>query len=215
VGDVGAIPEGQPVAEEAEQKPSPGAPSGEPAGEEREGRILRVIEKLRDMPDEAAMRARRRRSCLLYAILAFTVVCLFCLLISALMGVPQMFFGWWWMSPPRYPDAVLVKYVEGEVCQSFQPAVFCYEYHYRTDDSVEDVIAYYENLDWALHDPIKFEWQRGRRFGFNWVAEHCIRYVGHVACFQIIARPSLDEQGNTEIYILERGAVGEIRRSDQ
>jgi hypothetical protein len=45
------------------------------------------------------------------------------------------------------------------------------------------------------------------------VAEDCVRILSNVSCYQIIAHPSAD--GDTEIYILERGAMGEIRESDR
>jgi len=159
--------------------------------------------------DEATLRARRRRACLTQVILAFAVVAGFCLFISILVGVPQSFLGQWWMRPPRYPGAAEVKFAEGEVCLMPAPGVYCYEWYYRTDDAVEEVVAYYEDLEWPLHSRITFEWKRGRRFGLNWVAEDCVRIVSNISCYQIIVRPSPD--GDTEVYILERGAMGEIR----
>ncbi len=160
------------------------------------------------VPDEATMRARHRRACLNQVILALAATSLFCGFISVLLGVPQSFAGQWWMKPPRYPGAVEVKFAEGEVCHMPAPGVYCYEWYYRTDDPVEEVIAYYEDLEWRFHPRITFDWRRGRRFGLNWVAESCVRILSNVSCYQIIAHPSLD--GDTEIYILERGAMGEI-----
>jgi hypothetical protein len=164
-------------------------------------------------PDEATLRARRRRSCLRQVVLAVAAASVFCLFISVLIGVPQSFAGQWWMKPPRYPGAVEVTFAVGEVCQMSSPGVYCYEWYYRTDDSVEEVIAYYEDLEWRFHPQITFEWKRGRRFGLNWVAESCIRILSNISCYQIIVHPSPD--GDTEVYILERGAMGEIRKSDQ
>jgi hypothetical protein len=93
------------------------------------------------------------------------------------------------------------------------PGVYCNEWYYRTNSSVENVISHYENLEWTFHPKITFEWRRGRRFGVNWVAEDCVRILSNLSCYQIIAHPSAD--GDTEIYILERGAMGEIRESDR
>jgi hypothetical protein len=167
-----------------------------------------MSEILWKMPDEATIRARRRRAFLNQAIIALAAVSLFCCFISVLLGVVQSFLGQWWMKPPQYPGAILVKHAEGEVCQMPAPGVYCYESFYRTDDSVEGVIAYYEGLEWPLHRKITFEMKRGRRFGLNWVAEDCVRILSNVCCYQIIVHPSPD--GHTEIYILERGAMGKI-----
>jgi hypothetical protein len=164
-------------------------------------------------PDESTLRSRRRRACLNQVALALAGVSLLCLFISVLIGVPQSFAGQWWMKPPRYPGAVEVKFAEGEVCQMPAPGVYCYEWYYRTDDPVEEVIAYYEDLERRFHPDITFEWGRGRRFGLNWVAESCIRILSNISCYQIIVHPATD--GDTEVYILERGAMGEIRRGDQ
>jgi hypothetical protein len=170
-------------------------------------------------PDEASLRARRRRACLTQTIVACTLGTCLCLFISGFFGVPQSFLGQWWMKPPRYPDAVRFMYEEGwmlhegEVCQMTSPGIYCYEWYYRTDDSIEEVIAYYENLEWRFHDPIKFEWRRGRRFNPNWVAESNVRILSNICGYQIIVHPSPDE--DTEIYILERGAMGDYRPSDR
>ena len=163
--------------------------------------------------DDATLRARRRRALLRQVIGAVLAIGFFCCFISILIGVPQSFVGQWWMKPPRYPGAFEVKFAEGEVCQMLSPGIYCYEWYYRTDDSVEEVIAYYEDLEWRFHPPIAFEWRRGRRFGLNWVAESCIRIMSNLSCYQIIVHPS--PARDTEVYILERGAMGEIRRSDR
>lgn len=159
-------------------------------------------------PDESTMRARSRRACLNRIVLAFAIMAGFCLFISILIGVPQSFIGQWWMKPPRYPGAVEVKSAEGEVCLMPAPGVYCYEWYYRTNDSVEEVIAYYQDLKRWFHPKIVFEWKRGRRFGLNWVAESCVQFVSNVSCYQIIVHPSPD--GDTEVYILENGAMGKI-----
>jgi hypothetical protein len=159
--------------------------------------------------DEAALRARKRRGLVNRVILSFAVAAGFCLFISVLIGAPQSFLGQWWMKPPRYPNAVQVEFAEGEVCLTPAPGVYCYEWYYRTDDSVEDVIAYYEGLEWRFHPQITFEWRRGRRFGLSWVAEANIRVLSNVCGYQIIVHPSSD--GDTEIYVLERGAMGSFR----
>jgi hypothetical protein len=173
-----------------------------------------------EMPDEAKIRARHRRACLNQVVLAFVGVAFFCLFISALFGVPQSFLGQWWMKPPRYPNALEFFHEEGwmlhegEVCQMTSPGVYCYEWYYRTDDSIEDIIAYYENLEWRFHPQIKFEWRRGRRFAQrNWVAEANVRILSNICGYQIIVHPSPD--GDTEIYILERGAMGDYRASER
>jgi len=94
---------------------------------------------------------------------------------------------------------------EGEVCLMTSPGVYCYEWYYRTNDSVEEVVDYYENLAWRFHKPVKFEWRRGRRFAsLNWVAEDNVRIFSNICGYQIIVHPSSD--GDTEVYILERGA---------
>ena len=170
-------------------------------------------------PDDATLRGRRRRALVTQVIVGVLSVACFCLFITGLFGVPQSFLGQWWMKPPRYPNAVPFSYEEGwmlhegEVCQMTSPGVYCYEWYYRTNDSIEDVIAYYEQVKWPLHSEIEFEWRRGRRFGLNWVAESNVRIFSNVSGYQIIVRPSPD--GDTEIYILERGAVGDYRASDR
>jgi hypothetical protein len=171
------------------------------------------------MPDERTRRIRRIRGCLNQIVIAGVVASSFCLFISALFGVPQSFIGQWWIKPPRYPGAVRHEYEEGwmlhegEVCQMGSPGVYCYEWYYRTNDSVEEVVAYYENLAWRFHAPIEFEWRRGRRFGLNWVAEDNVRIFSNICGYQIIVRPSPD--GDTEVYILERGAMGDYRPSEK
>lgn len=160
------------------------------------------------MPDESTIRAHRRRAWLNRIVLGFAIVAGFCLFISVLIGVPQSFVGELWMKPPRYPGAVEVKFAEGEVCLMPAPGVYCYEWYYRTDDSVEEVIAYYQDLKWWFHPEIKFEWKRGRRFGLNWVAGSCTRVVSNVSCYQVIVHPA--PEGDTEVYILENGAMGKI-----
>lgn len=170
-------------------------------------------------PDDATLRGRQRRALVKQAIVGVLSVACFCLFVTGLFGVPQSFLGQWWMKPPRYPNAVPFSYDEGwmlhegEVCQMTSPGVYCYEWYYRTDDSIEDIIAYYGQVKWPLHSQIKFEWRRGRRFGLNWVAESNVRIFSNISGYQIIARPSPD--GDTEIYILERGAVGDYRASDR
>lgn len=166
-----------------------------------------------ELPDEVTIRGRKRRDCLRQVALGLGGVCFFCCFISILIGVPQSFVGQWWMKPPRYPGDVEVRFAEGEVCQMLSPGVYCYEWYYRTDDSVEEVIAYYEDLEWRFHPQIRFEWKRGRRFGLNWVADSCIRIFSNLSCYQIIVYPSPD--GDTEVYILERGAMGDIRENDR
>ncbi|MCX7683147.1 MAG: hypothetical protein N2508_14470 [Anaerolineae bacterium] len=143
------------------------------------------------------------------ALVTLTILC-FCTFITALFGVPQSFIGQWWIKPPRYPNAVLYAYEEGTICHMPLPATYCYEWYYRTSDSAEKVIAYYENLHRPLHAPIRFEWRRGARFGISWVAEDNVRILSTVCGYQIIVHPSPD--GDTEIYILERGAMGTYGR---
>jgi hypothetical protein len=159
-------------------------------------------------PDEATLRARHRRACLSQVLLACLALACFCLFISTLLGVPQSLLGELWMKPPRYPGAVQVKYAEGEVCLMPAPGVYCYEWFYRTNDPLEEVVAYYEGLEWRFHPKIKFEWTRGRRFGLNWVAGDCVRLLSNLSCYQIIVHPSPDN--DTEVYILEHGGMGEI-----
>jgi len=174
------------------------------------------VNSRRQIPDEATMRVRHRRACLNQVILVFVAITCFCLFISGLFGVPQSFLGQWWMKPPRYPNAASFTYEEGwmlhegEVCQMTSPGVYCYEWYYRTDDAVEEIVAYYEGLEWRFHPKITFEWRRGRRFaGPNWVAEDNVRIFSNICGYQIIVHPSPD--GDTEIYILERGAMGDYR----
>lgn len=172
-----------------------------------------------EMPDERTIRSRHIRGCLNQVVIAGVVASSFCLFISGLFGVPQSFVGQWWMKPPRYPGAVRHEYEEGwmlhegELCQMGSPGVYCYEWYYRTNDSVEDIVAYYENLTWRFHAPITFEWRRGRRFGPNWVAEDNVRVFSNICGYQIIVRPSPD--GDSEVYILERGAMGDYRPSEK
>jgi hypothetical protein len=170
--------------------------------------------------DEKTLRGRRRRACLNQVVIAFAAVSCFCLFISGLFGVPQSFLGQGWMKPPRYPDAVSFEHKEGwmlhegEVCLMTSPGVYCYEWYYRTNDSIEEVVDYYENLAWRFHKPVKFEWRRGRRFAsLNWVAEDNVRIFSNICGYQIIVHPSSD--GDTEVYILERGAMGDYRTSEK
>jgi hypothetical protein len=103
---------------------------------------------------------------------------------------------------------------EGEVCQMTSPGVYCYEWYYRTNDSIEEVVDYYEGLEWRFHRPIEFEWRRGRRFaGSNWVAEDNVRIFSNICGYQIIVHTSPD--GGTEVYTLERGAMGDYRESEK
>jgi hypothetical protein len=176
-----------------------------------EGAMERYTQRQR--PDEASMRARRRRSTIALVVGLFVVASIFCCFISGLIGVPQSFIGQWWMKPPRYPGAVEVDFREGQVCLMQSPGEYCYEWFYRTPDSEGQVIDYYRRLEWPLHSPITFEWRRGRRFGLAWVAESCIGITSNVSCYQIIVHPS--GEGDTEVYILERGAIGAIAQGDQ
>jgi hypothetical protein len=171
-------------------------------------------------PDESRTRFWRRRACLNRVIVACVAISCFCLFISGLFGVPQSFLGQWWMKPPRYPNTVPFTYDEGwmlhegEVCQMTSPGIYCYEWYYRTSDSIEEVIAYYEDVNWPFHSEITFEWRRGRRFAaLNWVAEDNVRIFSNVCGYQIVVHPSPD--GDTEIYILERGAMGDYRPSNR
>lgn len=159
------------------------------------------------------MRAHRRRNLILALVGLATAALLFCGFISVLVGVPQSFVGQWWMKPPRYPGAVQVDFREGEVCLMQSPGVYCYEWFYRTPDSEGQVIDYYRRLEWPLHPRISFEWRKGRRFTLAWVAESCIPILSNVSCYQIIVHPS--GEGDTEVYILERGAMGEIWAGDR
>ncbi|MCD4738760.1 MAG: hypothetical protein K8R89_05820 [Anaerolineae bacterium] len=156
--------------------------------------------------DDVVLRTRRRRAAVKRILLILLGASLFCCFISSLLGVPQSFLGQWWMKPPRYPEAELVDYREGEVCQLGSPGVYCYEWYYQTTDSLGEVRAYYENVKWPLHAPITFEWRRGRRFKENWVAEQILPLIGNVSAYQIIVLPSFEVEDQTLIYILERGA---------
>jgi len=167
----------------------------------------------RGMPSETQMRARRRRNIVLGTVGIFTAALLFCGFIAGMLGVPQSFIGQWWMKPPRYPGAVQTDFKEGQVCLMQSPGVYCYEWFYRTPDTEGQVIDYYKRLEWPLHSPITFEWRKGRRFTLTWVAESCIAILSNVSCYQIIVHPAGD--GNTEVYILERGAMGEIWAGDK
>lgn len=167
----------------------------------------------REKPDEASMRWRRRRSTIAMVVGLCTIACVFCCFVSVLLGVPQSFIGQWWMKPPRYPGAVEVDFREGQVCVMQSPGVYCYEWFYRTPDPEGQVIDHYRHLEWPLHAPFTFEWRKGRRFDMAWVAESCIYVVSNVSCYQIIVHPS--GEGDTEVYILERGAMGGIDPGDQ
>ena len=163
----------------------------------------------RKKPDEASVRGRRRRATIIAVLGLFLPASAFCLFIALLLGVPQSFIGQWWMSPPRYPGATAVDFKEGEVCLMPAPGAYCYEWFYRTLDSEAQVLAYYTQLEWPLHKAINFEWRRGRRFTNAWVAEACTYILSNISCYQIIVHPS--GAGDTEIYILERGAMGDLK----
>lgn len=159
------------------------------------------------------MALRRWQNCLSRAaLLALLFGALGCL-VAVMLGVPQSFLGQWWMKPPRYPNATLARYAEGEVCLMPAPAVYCYEWFYRTPDSEGRVLEYYSKVNWPLHAAIAFEWRKGRRFDQAWVAERCLHVISTVSCYQIIVHPS--GEGDTEIYILERGAMGDIPQGER
>jgi hypothetical protein len=160
----------------------------------------------REMPDEASRQARRRRNTIIGVLGLFLIASAFCLFIGILLGVPQSYIGQWWMKPPRYPGAVQVDFREGQVCTMNRPGAYCYEWFYRTPDTEGQVIDYYQRLEWFAHAPFAFEWRKGRRFDTAWVAESCIYIASNVSCYQIIVHPS--GEGDTEVYVLERGAMG-------
>ncbi len=157
------------------------------------------------IPDEATLRRNLRWERVNRLAWLLLGVVFFCLLISCILGVPQSFLAEWWVRPPRYPGASLVEYRKGEVCQMPAPAVYCYEWFYRTEDSVEEVKAYFEGLGRGFRPAVRFEWKRGQRFGPNWVAEACRFVLSAQSCFQIIVHPV---DGETEVYILEYGRMG-------
>lgn len=167
----------------------------------------------RERPDEASMRSRRRRRTIALVVGLCLLASSLCCFITILLGVPQSFIGQWWMKPPRYPGAAEVDFREGEVCLMPAPGLYCYEWFYRTADTEGQVIDYYQHLEWPLHAPLTFEWRKGRRFSQAWVAESCIYIVSNISCYQIIVHPS--GEGDTEVYILERGAMGDIRPGDK
>ena len=155
---------------------------------------------------ERVLNKNRRQAFIRRILFLLFGLSLFCCFISGLLGVPQSFLGEWWMKPPRYPDAELIDYREGEVCQLGSPGVYCSEWFYQTTDSVAAVRAYYEGVNWPLHAPLTFEWRKGRRFKENWVTERTLNLIGNVSAYQIIVLPSFEAEGQTLIYILERGA---------
>lgn len=161
--------------------------------------------------DEAMLKARRRRHTIRQIVTGLSILGIICCFISTLLGVTQGILGQWWIKPPRYPNAVETRYEEGQVCRMYALGVYCYEWFYETEDSVETVIDYYENLDWRFHDPMVFEWRRGRRFNLAWVTEDCVTVLGDRFCYQIIVRPAPGEENLTQIYILERSQVGDIQ----
>jgi hypothetical protein len=167
----------------------------------------------RGTPDEGTRRARRRRGTILLAAGLLLFLCAFCLFISILLGVTQSYLGQWWMKPPRYPGAVQVDYKEGEVCMMPVPGAYCYEWFYRTPDTEEQVLDYYTQREWPLHNRFVFEWRKGRRFTTAWVAESCVYILSNISCYQIIVHPS--GEGDTEVYILERGAMGDFKAGER
>jgi hypothetical protein len=171
--------------------------------------------KLHEKPDEETLKKRRRRARVKQIVTGALVVFGVCFFVSFLLGVPQSYAGEWWMKPPRYPDAELERFRDGEVCLMHQPGVYCYEWFYRTEDSIEEVKSYYESLSWRFHAPIAFEWRKGRRFTRAWVAEDCIMLTSNLSCYQIIVHPAPGQEDVTELYILERGAVGDFRESEK
>ncbi|NBD36691.1 MAG: hypothetical protein GVY30_11940 [Chloroflexi bacterium] len=171
--------------------------------------------KLHEKPDEETLKKRRRRARVKQIITIALVAFGICFFVSFLLGVPQSYAGEWWMKPPRYPNAELNDFRDGQVCQMHQPGVYCYEWFYRTEDSIEDVKSYYETYAWRFHDSITFEWRKGRRFTKAWVAEDCIMLTSNLSCYQMIVHPAPGEEDVTELYILERGAVGDFRESEK
>ncbi len=159
----------------------------------------------RKMPDERTRFFRKWRNTLAWLSPFLVAMLLLCLVLSLLLGGLQSFIGERWMRPPRYPDAQKVDYRRGEVCSMPAPAVYCFEWWYRTPDSPEKVKAYYENLEWWGHPKISFEWKRSRRYGSAWTADSCTSIIGAVSCYQIVLLPQED---GTTVYILEAGSMG-------
>lgn len=162
-------------------------------------------------PDEATIRARHRWSKVRSVVIGLLIIVSICCFFSTLLGVTQSYLGQWWMHVPRYPGAQQTRRLEGEVCRMYAMSVYCFEWFYRTDASVEEVVDYYEDLSWRFHDPMLFEWRQGRRFNKAWVADDCDRILGDTFCYQIIVRPDPDKDEFTQIYILERSGIGDIQ----
>ncbi|MGB9722619.1 MAG: hypothetical protein ACP5OO_05410 [Chloroflexia bacterium] len=159
----------------------------------------------RKMPDEKTRFFRKWRNTLAWLSPFFVALLILCLLVSLLLGGPQSFLGQWWMRPPRYPEAQELDYRVGEICSMPAPAVYCYEWWYRTPDSLEQVRSYYENLEWWGHAKISFVWKRSHRYGPAWTADSCTAIISTVSCYQITLLP---EDAGTTLYILEAGAMG-------
>jgi|GEM_PF-1038194 len=159
----------------------------------------------RKTPDETTRRFRKWVNTLAWLSPFLVALLGLCLVVSLLLGGPQSFIGQRWMKPPRYPGAQELDYRVGEICSMPAPAVYCYEWWYRTPDSLEQVRAYYEGLEWWGHPKMAFERKRTHRYTSAWAADSCISLLSARSCYQIVLLP---EETGTTIYILEAGSMG-------
>ncbi len=157
--------------------------------------------------DERELEARRRanRNRTIASILLAAVT--FCGAISAMLGVPQSYLAQMLVTLPKYPGAQLLSFRNGLDCPPTM-GVYCYKSTYRTADSPEQVIAYYERMNrLAILPAPRFVAERDRRYFGNYqIANLCGGFLGHRSCTEItvVARPE-----GTEVNYLEIGYPGD------
>ncbi len=132
-------------------------------------------------------------------------VIFFCSLISLILGVPQSFAAQAMVTLPAYPGAQRISFRNGLDCAKTLD-VYCHNCIYRTPDSPQQVIAYYEGLGRPdFLPPIQFVQEHGRDFDYL-NANVCATFLGHRSCTEIAVFTS---DGGTEIYHFEIGYPGE------
>ncbi len=153
---------------------------------------------------EQRRRANRNRTILMTAL----GVVFFCGFISVMLGTSQSYLVEALVALPKYPGAQRVEFHSGEDC-SVTLDVYCYRSVYRTPDSSQKVIAYYEGLPrLGFLPPVKFVTEHNRRFAGDYIgAEVCAQFLGHSSCTEIALFPQGTE---TEIHYLEIGYPGNV-----
>ncbi len=162
--------------------------------------------------DEREMAQRRRANRNRTIGLTILGTLLFCGFISVLLGTPQSYVAQALVTLPKYPGAQPADCRNGLDCPVTLD-VYCYNSTYRTSDSAQQVMAYYEGLRRPGFMPsAKFVAENGRRFfGDYQNASVCAEFLGHHSCTEIAV---LVKGGWTEINYLEIGQPGSSSPQD-